>query len=97
MRFLTLLWELALVVLALMISNASAQGTFEIQQSGGMEALIAREFSGLMERQATNLQVGLFILSRGERKERSGKRGRSRTDISSQGRSMLGLEGREVM
>jgi len=55
--FFTLVW-------ALMI--ASAQGMLDMdmgtQQAGGMEALMGREFGGLLAgRQATNLQVSVLV------------------------------------
>jgi hypothetical protein len=47
-----------LVLFALLtIMITTAQGTMDAQQAGGMEALVARGFGGLVNRQATNLQV----------------------------------------
>jgi hypothetical protein len=54
--------QLPLILLLLTIMIASVQGTVDTQQPG-MKALVAREFGGLMKRQATNLQVGGFALS----------------------------------
>jgi hypothetical protein len=48
-----------LTVLAVQVMMV--RGSMDTQQAGGMEALIAREFGGLLvQRQATNLQVGGF-------------------------------------
>ena len=68
MRFLTLAlsrraWgSLPLALFALLtILITTAQGTMDAQQAGGMEALAARKFGGLVNRQATNLQVRTLI------------------------------------
>jgi hypothetical protein len=52
-----------LALLAIMIT--SAQGTIDTQQEGGIEALVAKEFGVLVNRQATNLQVGTLSRIRG--------------------------------
>jgi hypothetical protein len=55
--------HVSLILLALLTTMIiDVQGTMDIQQARGMEALVAREFEVLENRQATNLQVGSLNL-----------------------------------
>jgi hypothetical protein len=53
------------LVWALMITSAQGMSDMDMgtQQAGGMEALVGKEFGGLLAgRQATNLQVSVLVL-----------------------------------